>query len=33
MYGSKAPRGTQYYCRGCGDKLPPDWHANSIQNA
>ena len=26
MYGSKAPQGTQYYCRGCGEKLPPDWH-------
>jgi hypothetical protein len=27
MYGSRAPQGTQYYCRGCGGKLPPDWHA------
>ena len=27
MYGSKAPQGTHYYCRGCGEKLPPDWHA------
>src|ERR1700730_1764883 len=27
MYGSRAPQGSQYYCRGCGEKLPPDWHA------
>ena len=27
MYGSRAPLGAQYYCRGCGEKLPPDWHA------
>jgi len=27
MFGSKAPHGAQYYCRGCGEKLPPDWHA------
>jgi hypothetical protein len=27
MYGSRAPQGAQYYCRGCGEKLPPDWHA------
>ena len=27
MYGSKAPQGAQYYCRGCGEKLPPDCHA------
>jgi hypothetical protein len=26
MYGSKAPQGAHYYCRGCGEKLPPDWH-------
>ncbi len=27
MYGSKAPQGTHYYCRGCGEKLPSDCHA------
>jgi len=27
MFGSKAPQGAQYYCRGCGEKLPPDCHA------
>ncbi len=27
MFGSKAPQGAQYYCRGCGEKLPSDWHA------
>jgi len=27
MYGSRAPQGAHYYCRGCGEKLPPDGHA------
>jgi len=27
MYGFRAPQGAQYYCRGCGEKLPPDCHA------
>ena len=27
MFGSKAPQGAQYYCRGCGEKLPLDCHA------
>jgi hypothetical protein len=27
MYGSRAPQGAQYYCRGCGEKLPPECHA------
>jgi hypothetical protein len=27
MNGSTAPQGTRYYCRGCGEKLPSDWHA------
>ena len=26
MYGSRAPEGALYYCRGCGGQLPPDWH-------
>ena len=27
MYGTKAPQGTQYHCRGCGEKLPPNCYA------
>ena len=27
MYGFRAPQGAQYYCKGCGEKLPPDCHA------
>jgi len=27
MFGSKAPQGAQYYCRGCGEKLPLNCHA------
>jgi hypothetical protein len=27
MYGSRAAQGAQYYCRGCGEKLPHDCHA------
>jgi len=26
MYGNKPPEGAQYFCRGCGEALPPDWH-------
>ena len=26
MNGSKAPAGSHYFCRGCGDPLPGDWH-------
>jgi|SRR5579872_7062762 len=26
MYGNKPPEGVQYFCRGCGQGLPPDWH-------
>jgi hypothetical protein len=26
MNGNKAPAGRRYFCRGCGDPLPGDWH-------
>ena len=26
MNGNKAPAGSHYFCRGCGDPLPSDWH-------
>ena len=27
MYGSRTRPGAHYYCRGCGENLPPEWHA------
>lgn len=26
MNGNKAPAGSRYFCRGCGEPLPRDWH-------
>jgi hypothetical protein len=26
MFGAKAPNGERYFCRGCGQPLPADWH-------
>lgn len=26
MNGNKAPAGSQYFCRGCGQPLPSGWH-------
>jgi len=26
MNGNKAPAGSHYFCRGCGNPLPNDWH-------
>jgi len=26
MNGNRPPTGLQYFCRGCGDALPPEWH-------
>jgi hypothetical protein len=26
MNGNKAPKGFQYFCRGCGGTLPLGWH-------
>ena len=27
MNGNKAPAGSHYFCRGCGQPLPAAWHA------
>jgi hypothetical protein len=27
MNGNKAPAGSHYFCRGCGQPLPSGWHA------